>query len=75
MVKPRRLIRASLFAAAAAAMIGAAIQLREQRITVTNTAKDIEDQLSALDPVTRAAVVARLTADATNDVKSGLSHH
>jgi hypothetical protein len=49
--------------------------LREQRDTVANTAQDIEDQLNALDPVTRAVVVARLTTKATQDIKSRVSHH
>jgi hypothetical protein len=64
-----------LFAAAAATLIAAAMQLREQRATVANTAEDIEDQLNALDPVTRAAVVARLTTRATQDIKSRVSRH
>jgi hypothetical protein len=65
----------ALFAAAAATLIAAAMQLRERRATVANTAQDIEAQLNALDPVTRAAVVARLTTDATQDIKSHVPHH
>lgn len=75
MTNARRLLRGVLFAAAAATLIAAAMQLREQRITVANTAQEIEDQLNALDPVTRAAVVARLTTQATQDIKSHVSHH
>jgi hypothetical protein len=32
--------------------------------------QDIHDQLDALDPVTRAAVVARLTSDEVKKVRS-----
>jgi hypothetical protein len=71
----RRVLRVALFAAAAAAFIAAALQLREKRATVEMTAQGIEDQLNALDPATRAAVVARLGADATRDIKSHLHHH
>jgi hypothetical protein len=71
----RRLLRVALFAGAAAALIAAALQLREQRATVELTAQGIQDQLNALDPVTRAAVVARLTADATHEVKSRVRRH
>jgi hypothetical protein len=75
MTNARRLLRVALFAAAAATLIAAAWQLREQRATVANTAQEIEDQLNALDPVTRAVVVARLTTKATQDIKSHVSHH
>ena len=71
----RRFLRVALFAAAAAALIAAAMQLREKRANVALTAQGIEDQLNALDPVTRAAVVARLTADATQEIKSRVRHH
>jgi hypothetical protein len=44
-------------------------QLRAKRQTVEATAQDIHDQLDALDPVTRSAVIARLTGDAAKDLK------
>jgi len=74
MTNARRLLRVALLAAAAASLIAAAMQLRERRATVANTAQDIEARLNALDPVMRAAVVARLTTDATQDIKSHVSH-
>ena len=71
-----RLLRVVLFAAAAAACVAAALQLRERHATVERTANDIEDQLNDLDPVTRAAVVASLSKDAEEEVKSRVgSHH
>jgi len=33
---------------------------------------DIEDQIAALDPATRAAVVARLASDAAKEAKARL---
>jgi hypothetical protein len=58
-----RIIRAVLLAAAAAALAVAAAQLRDKRETAELTVDSIQEQLDALDPVTRAAVVARLTSD------------
>ncbi len=71
----RRFLRVALFASAAAALIAAAMQLREKRANVALTAQGIEDQLNAFDPVTRAAVVARLTGDATQEIKSRVRRH
>ena len=64
-----RLIKLMLFAAAAAIAGFAVVQLRAKRRTVEVTAQGIHDQLDALDPVTRGAVIARLTADAVKDIK------
>ena len=47
----------------------AASVLREKKETVDLTTQQIEDAISALDPGTRAAVIARLTADAVQQVK------
>jgi hypothetical protein len=71
----RRLLRVALFAAAAAACIAAALQLNEHRAKVAQTVEGIENQLNALDPVTRAAVIARLGSDATQEIKSHVPHH
>ena len=56
-------LRAALLAAAAVALAAAAMQLRGKRHTAELTVESIEAQLDALDPVTRAAVIARLGAD------------
>jgi hypothetical protein len=64
-----RLIKLMLFAAAAAIAAFAVVQLWAKRRTVDVTAQGIHDQLDALDPVMRSAVIARLTADAVKDVK------
>jgi hypothetical protein len=65
-----RIIRALLLAAAAAALAAAAVQLREKRETAELTVDSIHEQLDALDPVTRAAVVTRLTSDEVQKVRS-----
>jgi hypothetical protein len=65
-----RVIRALLLVAAAAALVVAAAQLREKHQLADLTVENIHDQLDALDPVTRAAVIARLTSDEVKKVRS-----
>jgi hypothetical protein len=67
-----KIVRIALLAAAAAALIAAAIELREKRLLTEQTVDEIEDQLTALDPATRAAVVARLASDAADEAKQRL---
>jgi hypothetical protein len=64
-----RVIRAVLLVAAAAVLTAAALQLREKRQTADLTVENIHAQLDALDPVTRAAVVARLSSDEVKKVR------
>ena len=61
-------LRAALLAAAAVALAAAA-QLRGKRQTAELTAESIQAQLDALDPVTRAAVITRLSADEAKKVR------
>jgi len=68
-----RIIRAALLAAAAAALVFAAYQLREKHHEAELAVQDIHDQLDALDPATRAAVVARLTSDEVKKVRGDWS--
>jgi hypothetical protein len=63
-----RIIRAVLLAAAAAALAFAAYQLREKHQEADLAVQNIHDQLDALDPATRAAVVARLTSEEVKKV-------
>ncbi len=65
-----RFIRVALLAAAAVALAAAAAALRERRHEAEQTVQSIHDQLDALDPPTRAAVVARLTADEVKKVRN-----
>jgi hypothetical protein len=65
-----RIIRAVLLAAAAAVLAAAAYQLREKHHEAELTVQNIHDQLDALDPATRAAVVAQLSSDEVKKVRS-----
>jgi hypothetical protein len=56
--------------ALAAALAAAVKALLEKRELAISTVDDIESQLGALDPATRAAVVARLSKDAVDQVRS-----
>jgi hypothetical protein len=63
-----RVIRAVLLAVAAAILAAAAYQLREKHQEADLAVQNIHDQLDALDPATRAAVVTRLTAEEVKKV-------
>jgi hypothetical protein len=64
-----RIIRAGLLVVAAVLLAAAAAQLRDKREVAELTVQNIHDQLDALDPVTRAAVVARLSSDEVAKVR------
>jgi hypothetical protein len=63
-------LRAALLAAAAVALAAVALQLRGKRRTAELTVESIRAQLDALDPATRAAVIARLGADEVKKVRA-----
>jgi len=71
---PRNILRIVLLSAAAGLLAIAANELRKKQETVDQTTQQIEDTISALDPGTRAAVIARLTADAGHQVKDRVDH-
>jgi hypothetical protein len=60
----RWILGAVLLAATAAAVAIALSELREKKRQADVAVHDIEAQLDALNPVTRAAVMARVGADA-----------
>jgi hypothetical protein len=64
-----RIIRAALLVATAVVLVVAAAQLREKRTMADLTVENIHEQLDALDPVTRAAVIARLSSDEVKKVR------
>jgi hypothetical protein len=66
---PTRIIRVALLVAAAAILAAAAAQLRDKRKTAELTVENIHEQLDALDPVSRAAVVAKLGSDEVKKVR------
>lgn len=57
-----RTFRAVLLAGAAIALGAAAFLLRDKHQEAEAAVQNIQDQLDALDPATRAAVIARLTS-------------
>ena len=63
MHRTRWILGAVLLAATAAAVALALSELRERKRQADMAVHDIEAQLDALDPVTRAAVMARVGAD------------
>ena len=64
-----RIVRAALLVATAVVLAIAAAQLRDKRDTAEMTVESIQAQLDALDPVTRAAVIARLSTDEVKKVR------
>jgi hypothetical protein len=66
------IIRMLLLAAAAAILVAAAEGLRHKHQQADLTVQNIHDQLDALDPATRSAVIARLTADEAKEVRDHL---
>jgi sulfate adenylyltransferase subunit 1 (EFTu-like GTPase family) len=68
----KRRSRAIVALAGTAVLAAAAYQLREKHQEAELTVQNIHDQLDALDPATRAAVVARLTSDEVTKVHE---HH
>ena len=70
MIDSKMALRVGLLVAAAAALAFAAIQVRDKRNVALATTDAIEQQLAALDPVTRAAVVARLSSHAVDAVRA-----
>ncbi|MGZ4612718.1 MAG: hypothetical protein ACXV1K_06035 [Kineosporiaceae bacterium] len=65
----RAVFRAGLLVVAAVALAAAAAIFRRKRTLADATVDDIEAQLEALDPATRAAVVARLAKSAADRVR------
>ena len=68
------ILRAIVFVAVAAAVALAAGQLRGEHRKISLNVDEIEEQIAALDPVTRAGVIARLTADAAKTVHERVGH-
>jgi hypothetical protein len=73
MNRSKPILKGILLAALTVGVVMLVLKLRDMRQVATETADDIEAQLGALDPVTRAAVVGKLSADAAKDVKAHAS--
>lgn len=65
-----RIVRAALLVVTAVVLVVAAVQLGGKRQTAELTVENIHAQLDALDPVTRAAVVAQLSSDEVKKARS-----
>ena len=72
MSRAARILKVVLLAGTAAGIIFAVVKLRRTQEVAVQTAGDIEAQIDALDPVTRAAVVAKLSADTVTPPGRGL---
>jgi len=70
MSRSRRILTVALIATTAVAVAAVIIRLRMMDEVATETADDIEAQLGALDPVTRATVVEKLSARALEDANA-----
>ncbi len=57
-------------AAVGVAAYYAVTTVREKKALATETVGNIQSELDGLDPVTRAAVVAKLSSDAAKDFRS-----
>jgi len=65
-----RLAHVALIVAGAVLVAVGIARLRSAQKTVELTADRIHEQLDALDPLVRSAVIARLTADAAKTVRA-----
>ena len=70
MSRTRGILTVALIATTAVAVAAVVIKLRMMDEVATETADDIEAQLGALDPVTRATVVEKLSTRALEDAKA-----
>jgi hypothetical protein len=70
MTDANRLAHLALIVAGAVILAVGIARLRGAQRTVELTADRIHEQLDALDPLVRSAVIARLTADAAKNVKA-----
>ena len=70
MSRSRGILTLALVTATVAAVAVVVIKFRKMDEVATETADDIEMQLDALDPITRAAVVEKLSARAVEGVEA-----
>jgi DNA-directed RNA polymerase specialized sigma24 family protein len=65
MSRTRTIVVILFLAVAGAAAAAAVMEARRRHAIATEAADEIEDTLAGLDPVTRAAVIARVGSDMT----------
>jgi hypothetical protein len=66
----RKAVRVAVVVAVGVALVAGVVVLQQRRALAMRTAEEIEAQLDALDPLTRADVLARLTKDAAERVRA-----
>lgn len=59
----------------AVVVVVVAQRLQRFEVETAEAVDDIESRLAGLDPVTRAAVVARLSSDGINQVRDAVGNH
>lgn len=70
-----RVVGVVVVVAVAAVAVGLAVtRIRRMRDETNAAVDDIEDRLAGLDPVTRASVVAKLSSDEINRVRTATRH-
>ncbi len=70
MSRTRKILTVALIATTAIAVAAVVIKARKVNEVATETADDIETQLGALDPITRATVVEKLSAHALEEANA-----
>ncbi len=70
MSRSRGILTVALIATTAVVVAAVVIKFRLMDEVATETADDIEAQLGALDPITRATVVEKLSVRALEDAKA-----
>ncbi len=69
MAEARKTLQIGLLLAFAIMLVIGATRVRAKRNLAVATVDDIEAQVAALDPITRATVIARLSVDAGKTVQ------
>jgi hypothetical protein len=65
----KKLLMTVLFLGLIAGIVAVVFKAKEKKRIADETAQEIEDELAELDPATRAAVIAKLGADALAETK------
>jgi hypothetical protein len=67
---PGKILTAALVLGVAAGVVIVVVKARSIKEVATQVADDIEAELNELDPVTKAAVLAKLSSDTAREVRA-----
>ena len=70
MSQSRRILAATLLVTAAAGVVILMVRTSKTRRVSSQVVDDIESEFRDLDPLTKVAVVAKLSSDAVKDIRS-----